>query len=651
MPGKKFSLPFPVILASVFVFLFCNLFSFFVFDHIPHIHDEIDYLFQAKLFKSGRLYALSPCAKEFFDFPHMINNGRWYSQYTPGYPFLLMLGLFIASPWIINPLLGSLAIILFFLLGREIYNSQVGLLASLLGAVSIWFLLMSSTMMSHTASLFFVTLFLLFLFRSLRNPSWWNGAGAGAALGMALLIRPYNTVFISLPFCAYFSFRFLKNMKGRLKNGAAFVSAFLLFLLILLIYNQLTNGHPLRMGYVVSYGDEVLPGFGRSIIPELSLTPLLAGGNVVNYLKALHTDLFGWPLSSFLPLLPLLFAWRKNSEFRRKDLLLAAAFFSLLIGLFFYWGTFLLLGARLIFESVGLLVLLSARGIVELSMFIDKTVKLRRPGFGKKIISPILIIFVTYAFIIYLPRRVWPKDTEDIIETIAHNFSGTTPDIHRSLKLVGLTQALVLMRFINPPSLFPTGWWGSGFLHNDPDLRGDIIYAKDQGKERGELFSCFPERKLYLYLGTLDKGMLIPMTRRGEEIIYGKPLPAVRKGKKMVELIGHAKFFFNLYSKEFERFLEKLYQENDYIDVDVRRLTELGESYRKRDSFQEAAFCFEAALQVEKDPASRFFLLNCLLPCYFKTGKIEEAKKIEGILKKDFFEAKNLYFVSPEKGF
>ncbi len=93
MTGKKAGVPLPVILASVFVFVFCNLFSYFVFNHIPHVHDEIDYLFQAKLFRSGRLFAPSPCAKEAFDFPHMINNGRWYSQYTPGYPFLLTLGL------------------------------------------------------------------------------------------------------------------------------------------------------------------------------------------------------------------------------------------------------------------------------------------------------------------------------------------------------------------------------------------------------------------------------------------------------------------------------------------------------------------------------------------------------------------------------
>lgn len=222
MTGKKAGVPLPVILASVFVFVFCNLFSYFVFNHIPHVHDEIDYLFQAKLFRSGRLFAPSPCAKEAFDFPHMINNGRWYSQYTPGYPFLLTLGLIFGAPWVINSILASIAVILFYLLGQEIYNHKVGLLSSLLGSVSIWFLLMFSTMMSHTASLFFVALFLLFLLRSLKNPTLMNGGAAAAAWGTSLLIRPYNTVLFTAPFLIYYALFLLKDVKSRLKNSFRF---------------------------------------------------------------------------------------------------------------------------------------------------------------------------------------------------------------------------------------------------------------------------------------------------------------------------------------------------------------------------------------------------------------------------------------------
>ncbi|MFB0564999.1 MAG: hypothetical protein ACETWK_04905, partial [Candidatus Aminicenantaceae bacterium] len=116
---RRLKVPWLVIGCSLFVFIFTNLFSFFVFHHIPHINDEISYLFQANIFKSGKLYAPSSCEKEFFNFTHIINNGKWYSQYTPGYPFLLMLALFINAPWLLNPLLAALSIILFYFLGKE----------------------------------------------------------------------------------------------------------------------------------------------------------------------------------------------------------------------------------------------------------------------------------------------------------------------------------------------------------------------------------------------------------------------------------------------------------------------------------------------------------------------------------------------------
>jgi lipoprotein signal peptidase len=180
---KKIKIPWPVIACALFVFIFTNLFSFFIFEHIPRVNDEIAYLFQAKIFKTGQLYVPSPCAKDFFNFTHIINNGKWYSQYTPGYPFLLLLGLFI----------------------QAIYNDQVGLLAAIFGSISIWFLLMSSTMMSHTSCLFFISLFLLFLFRSTKKPSIINGLLAGLGLGMAFLIRPYTALLISTPFLLFYA--------------------------------------------------------------------------------------------------------------------------------------------------------------------------------------------------------------------------------------------------------------------------------------------------------------------------------------------------------------------------------------------------------------------------------------------------------------
>ena len=341
--------PLPVFLSALFVFLFTCLFNTLIFKNVPHVHDEIGYLFQAKIFELGRLYVPSPCEKDAFDFPHMINNGRWYSQYPPGYPILLLLGLILGAPWLINPLLAAGATILIFYLGKEVYGAGIGLLASVLASCSIWLLLMSSTMMSHTSSMFFTVLFLLYLFKSINKPTIANGILMGLGFGMTFLIRPYSALLISTPFLFFYMGRLLKGRKVFLKNAAFAALIASVFIASFLLYNQLTNGSPFKMGYIALYGDEHGLGFGRTGFTNLSYTPFRGADNAFKNLAELNKHLFGWPISSLLALIPLLFIANSSVKERRHDLLLACGFFALLFGYYFYWSSKAFLGARMLF--------------------------------------------------------------------------------------------------------------------------------------------------------------------------------------------------------------------------------------------------------------------------------------------------------------
>lgn len=647
---KKLNIPRPVIACALFVFIFTNLFSFFIFNHIPRVHDEIDYLFQAKIFKSGRLYVPSPCAKEFFNFAHMINNGKWYSQYPPGYPFLLLLGLLMQAPWLINPLLAALSIILFYFLGKEIYDSQVGLLAAIFGSISIWFLLMSSTMMSHTSCMFFISLFLFFLFRSLKKPSTINGLLAGLGLGMALLIRPYTALLISVPFLLFYVSRLFKNFKIIRKNSIALILILTISVFILLIYNNITNNDFFTFGYEVCHGKEHGIGFGKTGYTDTPHTVFLGFTQIFDYIKALNKYLFGWPLSSFLAIFPLFFFTKTNFTYRKKDLVLASGFFSLLVGFFLYWGTHILIGARMIFEVIPILILLSARGATEIPKLICSRYKKIDIVNLKKILTVILIIFTAYAFLIRFPRWIWPKDTQWYYHGFANKFAAVTPNINQTLKSLHLEKALVIIKFIyHPVEFFPSGWWGSGFLYNDPQLNGNIIYVRDRGKENINLFQCFPERKFHLYFGTLEKGMLIPLKKEGKKISYGNPICFTKKGKKFIELVDDPKKFFKVYSTDYANFIEKIYNKNNFFDIDVAYLIDSGKLYKNERNYKKAALCFEAALQIEKQPEIRFQILNQLFACYLKTGKKYEAKIIAERMK-DFTKQK-FYNIIPEKGF
>lgn len=271
------NLPLSIWVISIFVFITSLLFSWLLFDNIPHVHDEIAYLFQAKIFSLGKLYVPSPCGSEFFDFPHIINNGRWYSQYPPGFPFLLMLGLLVRAPWLINPLLGSLSIIIFFKIGNLIYGRRAGIISALLGATSPFLLIMSSTFMSHPSCMFFLAGFLLLFFYSLKELTLLRGIGMGICLGMAIIIRPFSAVLFSLPILAFYIFMIFKNKLNRrmVSHLWGFFFSVSFFMGLFLVFNFLTNGHPLRTGYEVCYGRDVLPGFGHKGCYQVAHTPYL----------------------------------------------------------------------------------------------------------------------------------------------------------------------------------------------------------------------------------------------------------------------------------------------------------------------------------------------------------------------------------------
>jgi hypothetical protein len=255
------------------------------------------------------------------------------------------------------------------------------------------------------------------------------------------------------------------------------------FASVLLVYNSLTNGHPLKMGYVALYGKPYTVVFGRPATLEYDYTPIFGTGQIFDNLKALNSCLFGWPASSFLAILPLIWLALKSAEERKKAFLLSSIFFSFLVGFYFFWGAFVFIGPRMFLDTVPVLALLSARGIQAVPQLIGS----KKPGTGPtgpvKAVFAVFILFTAYSFFIRFPRWIWPQDVCWHYDRFDHNFAGTTGRLHRSLQHLGLHNALVIIKFVYAPMAgFPTGQWGSGFLHNDPALRGDIIYAMQREK-------------------------------------------------------------------------------------------------------------------------------------------------------------------------
>lgn len=201
---------------ALFSFFMTLLVSDRVFERLPHLEDEVAYLFQAKIFARGQVVVPTPQPSRAFWQPFVVDDpttGNRVGKYSPGWPALLGIGVMLGTPYVINAFLGLLTVALTYRLGRDVFNRDVGLIAAALTAFSPMALLLNGTLMGHTAALTCATLFIwaywrmeraivLAADRPLRPPLRW-GLVAGVALGLLAINRPLSAVAVALPFAMW----------------------------------------------------------------------------------------------------------------------------------------------------------------------------------------------------------------------------------------------------------------------------------------------------------------------------------------------------------------------------------------------------------------------------------------------------------------
>jgi len=464
-------------LAALWVFVLTSLVSWFVFDHIPHVQDTVAQLFQAKLFAAGRLYLPSPPLPQFFDLMHVINDGRWYSQYPPGHPLLLMLGVLIHAPWIINPLLGALTVAVIYHLGREVYGEPTARLATLLASLSPFLIFMSSEFMNHSSALLFTSLFLLFFARAVRSPqsALRSSFLAGLCLGMVVLIRPFTALLIAAPFVIAALIILSRTPQPAYRQSPTayppspigrwllMLSGGALMFGVLLLYNYLTTGNAFKLGYTAEYGASHTVGLGQGAFGDVLTLPKAVLETNLD-LNALNRYLFEFPIPSLL-FVALFFALGKR---RKWDFLLLSTIAMLVGGYFFYfWHSTVLFGPRWEYESFAALALLSARG-VRGEGFRDSGIQ----GFKARL----FVLCYSSMFLVAVPTLVQKYRQ-------GYDVSSST---YRTVQQAGLHHAVVFAR-----SMEEVG------LHNNLDLNSDIVFARDLGPLNPALQTLYPDRRFY----------------------------------------------------------------------------------------------------------------------------------------------------------
>ena len=496
------ALPAAILVPAAFLVVVAaaSLGSLFVLGQMPHVVDSAAQLFHARIFLTGELSAPPPAPEAAFQFTHMIQGDRWYSQYPPGHSLLLALGLLIHAPWLIGPLFGGLSVALLYYVGREAFGESTARWSLLLGAVSPFIWIMSSSQMSHATTLFFVCLFLFGFVRMMNRGQAWAALLAGFAAGFALNIRPLTAVALVAPFGLYAAAELVRGFARPadrvqaarlLRNCLLAATSFAVPLAALLAFNSLTNGDPFLFGYEALHGEQALLGFGKTGWWGVPHTPWRGLTATLNNLNALNQYLFGLPLPALaLPLLG--FAVIRRT---RWDWLLAASVTGLVAAHFFYWYQDLTFGPRFLYAAVAPLILLTARSLMALPSLLERLLPGRRLTGA---VGVALALAFVYGWTIIVPQMA---------DFYSRNYYGANPDIPRAVAEARLTGAVVLVPDHYYPSLFPL---------NAPALDDDLIYARDLGPSQNrELANEFSTRTLYR-LRSHDEYRLLPYDPTGD---------------------------------------------------------------------------------------------------------------------------------------
>lgn len=469
--------------------------GWFVFDAVPHVSDEVAYQFQAKAMIQSRLALLPPPDGDAFGFLHTMvdgGGGRWFGIMNPGWPLILAAGYLVGTPWLINPIIiGLCLIVMARVLTAMGWDPVERGTAILLMAVCPLFLVMGGSFMSHPANLLVFLLFLWAWVRLYDSPAIRWAMLAGATMALAALIRPVDSLAVALPFAVsgLASLRRRPALTPYLLAVAAVASA---GPALTLAYNARQTGDPTVMP-VTRYFEVRNPaerfglGFGEDMGTTLhgpewpGYYPIDAPVVTSHRVTQLLVDLWGLPLiAGSLLVWGLVEGWRRNRPWFRL-LVWSAGGLVAIYTLHFYHG--IAYGSRHYYLALPLLVMAVAGTLADgLRATADSRRRMARGA---------LVAFLGTVLVVTYPP---------LLATYSQSYRSASGAIRDAIRQAGLDNALVFVAGDN--------WgWKSAFPLNDYPLdENAVLVAKERDPSaNAAVMRLYPERRVY-YLREVAPG-------------------------------------------------------------------------------------------------------------------------------------------------
>jgi hypothetical protein len=466
--SKRFAVPAAVGLAAVAAALSLWV-AVDVLAGLPHQIDEVVYLLQARWLLDGELAPAAAVIQEHLRVPFTyLIDGRWIGHYPVGWPAMLALGMLLGVPQLVTPILGAALILLVFFVGREIDDEITGLAAATLAVVSPLTRLLSGSLFPHIACAVLVTLALWLLLVARRRPGWWWGAGAGAAMGLCLSVRPMTAVAVSLVFGGWLVLEGLAATGGRRARTALYaaIPAGLVASIPTLAHNAAVTGSALSLPYSLTTGSMYDPSLVPYGLRNLDAVFAAASAGFLGW---------GWPVFIGLVALSLTFAFSTIPfilrRSRQPDRLLLVLLIVVAVGhlptrahgLHGY-------GARYLMDIAPCFFLLSARGFRELGRWSKPSVVA---------VTAVVSVFATLNLtaVAVLPHRLG----------LFRGYYDVTGGLERQLERSGLEEAIIL---VDTEDWQP---WGETARIMTGPRRLKVVVAADL-VDNSVLLNAYPDR-------------------------------------------------------------------------------------------------------------------------------------------------------------
>ncbi|MGH7695875.1 MAG: hypothetical protein ACRENH_12880, partial [Gemmatimonadaceae bacterium] len=420
----------------------------------------------------------------------------------PGWPALLAIGAAARIPWIVDPLLAALAVLLTHAVLREIYPPRVARAATVLLAVSPWLLFLGMSFMTHVATLVFALAAALGIARARRTGAWLPALLGGLAVGVVSLIRPLEGLAVAL-ILGFWSLG-ARGRRLRLAPSVALVVGTVVAAAIVRPYNAALTGSASRFPIMMYVNKYYAPGandlgFGANRgLGWGALDPFPGHGArdvVVNALLnsfTINVELFGWVTGS-LGIALLLLALKGKS---RGDWWMLATIFAVAGIHSFYWFSggpdF---AGRYWFLTIVPLCALTASGARRLAA---------EPGSARTRVSLGIAALSIAAMLTFMPWRSINK---------YWHFRRIEPGMARLAEAKGMSGGLVLVRGPRHPD------YHGAAIYNSLDLRAPgTVFVWDRTRAaRAAVLRAYPDRQVWYVDGPT-------VTKRGYELSAG-PLP------------------------------------------------------------------------------------------------------------------------------